>query len=111
MSQALIDNLRRAREFQVTAGGHAFTLRRPTDAEAIALGGSTPIDLVRRFVVGWNLAEMDVIPGGGPEPAAFSSDLWAMWVDDRPDLWGVLSEAVFGAYKSHTEAREDAAKN
>lgn len=30
---ALVDKLRRAREFQVETGGFTFTLRRPTDVE------------------------------------------------------------------------------
>lgn len=111
MSQALIDKLRRARESTIEAGGHVFTLRRPSDAEAAQLGGSSPLELVRRFVVGWNLRELDLIPGGNPEPAPFSAEVWALWVDDQPALWGPLSDAVIAAYKRHTESREAVEKN
>ncbi|MBK7592229.1 MAG: hypothetical protein IPI27_13410, partial [Betaproteobacteria bacterium] len=48
-----------------------FTARRPTDCDAIELAGIAPVEFVRRFVIGWDLTELDVIPGGGPEPVAF----------------------------------------
>lgn len=107
----LIDKLRAAREFDLEAGGHTWRLRRPTDAEAATLSGSTPLDLVRRFVVGWSLKEIDLIPGGSPTPAPFDAELWGEWVADQPGLWGPISGAVISAYAKHAEAREGAAKN
>lgn len=107
----LLDKLRKARESTVEAGGFVFTVRRPTDAEAAGLSGSTALDVVHRFVIGWNLKEMDVIPGGGPGLAGFDPGLWAAWVDDRPELWAPLSEAILSAYQRHAEQREDDAKN
>lgn len=111
MAQPLLDKLRRARETRVDAGGWTFTIRRPTDAEVIGLNATSPMDLVRRFVVGWNLKEIDVVPGGAPEPTPFDPDLWTEWVADQPQLWEPLSTAVLDGYKRHVEAREDAAKN
>lgn len=111
MSQALIDKLRRARESKIEAGGHTFTVRRPSDAEATLLGGSSPLDLVHRHVVDWDLCEMHLIPGGNPEPAPFSAEVWATWVDDQPALWGPLSDAIISAYRRHVESREAVEKN
>lgn len=111
MAQSLIAKLRAARERAVTVDGHRYTVRRPTDAEAMDLGGISGLALVRRFVTGWDLTELDLIPGGGPEPVPFDPDLWADWVADQPGLWGPLTEAILQAYQDHSRARDDAAKN
>ena len=111
MSKALIDKIRKAREFVVEVNGHKFTARRPTVCDAIELAGIAPVEFVRRFVIGWDLTELDVIPGGGPEPVAFDSDLWAEWVADRPELWEPLAIPIMDAYKRHAELREAATKN
>ena len=111
MSSALIAKLRKAREFAVEVGGFKFTARRPTDVDAIELVGIAPVDFVKRFVIGWNLTELDVIPGGGPEPVPFDQDLWSEWISDRPDLWEPLAVPIMDAYKRHVDEREAAAKN
>lgn len=111
MSKALIEKLRKSREFVVEAGGYKFTARRPTDVDAIELSGIGPADFVRRFVIGWNLCELDVVPGGGPEPVEFDADLWSEWVADRPDLWEPIAVPIMDAYRRHVEGREAAAKN
>lgn len=108
---ALTDKLRRARERVVEVAGRRFTLRRPTDAEAMLLGEQTGLDLVRRYITGWDLREIDLIPGGGPDPVPFDAALWADWVDDQPALWAPLAEAIVTAYREHADAREGAAKN
>lgn len=108
---ALIDKLRRARERRVEVGGHSYTVRRPTDAEALRLGGSNYLDLVTRFTVGWDLREMDLVPGGGDTPVDWDADLWAEWVADQPDLWPPLAQAILEAYQDHERARAAAAKN
>jgi hypothetical protein len=111
MSSALIAKLRKAREFSITAGGHQFTARRPTDAEAIDLREVTPLEIVRRFVVGWDLKELDVIPGGGPEATPFDAALWAEWIADQPQLWTDLAIPILDAFKRHVDQREVAEKN
>lgn len=111
MSAALIAKLRKAREFTVEVGGHKFTARRPTDVDAIELAGIAPVEFVRRFVIGWDFAELDVIPGGGPDPVTFDPELWAEWISDRPDLWEPLAIPIMDAYKRHVDEREAAAKN
>jgi len=115
MAASLVDKLRAARRFQVTEAGHAYTLRRPTDAEVAEMrraGDVSALDLVRRYVVGWDHTELSLgLPGGGPEPATFDADLWAEWVADQPALWAPLSTAILDAYSRHDEARSSAEKN
>lgn len=111
MSASLIAKLRKAREFSVEAGGHKFTVSRPTDVDAIELAGIAPVEFVRKFVIGWDLKELDVIPGGSPEPVAFDADLWAEWIADHPELWEPIAVPIMDAYRRHVEQREAAAKN
>ena len=99
----------RARESSVTVAGHAYTIRRPKQAELRA--DMTRMEMVRRFVVGWDLTNADLVPGGLPDPEPFDAALFADWVDDQPTLWEPLYEAVIGAWNAHEAAREAAAKN
>jgi len=108
---ALADKIRRARESTVEAGGHSFTVRRPTDADAMGLGKATVIELVVRFVVGWNLKEIDLIPGGSPVEAPFDDEAFSEWVADQPEILGVLSGAIVSAYQDHAKKRTEAEKN
>ena len=111
MSRALLERMQRARERELDVGGHKFVIRRPTDADALGMQGKPPLDFVTRFVVGWNLTELDIAPGGNAEPAAFDPEVWASWVADRPDLWEPIATAVLTAYGEHVKQREEAAKN
>lgn len=111
MSKALRDKLRRAREFGFEFDGHKFTLLRPTDAELVALEGGDALDYVKRFVVGWDLVELDVIPGGGPDPVAFEAALWGDWVGDHVDYWAPIAKAILDAYTKHQESVGVAEKN
>ena len=111
MSKSLVDKLMRARERNVVVGSRTYTIRRPTDAEALQMQGQDAIDFVRRFVVGWDLAECDLTPGGGPEKVPFDAELWKAWVDDHPELWIPLATEVINDFKKHVEAREGNAKN
>jgi hypothetical protein len=111
MSKALIEKLRKAREFGVAVNGNTYTVRRPTHADVINLPAANAIDFVHRFVVGWDLTEMQVVPGGGPDPVPFDPELWSAWVDDRPDVWEPIAKALLDAYRLHAEAREGELKN
>jgi hypothetical protein len=109
---ALADKIRRARESDVEAGGFSFTIRRPTDAEAMTLAGTNVVEnLLCRFVVGWNLKEIDLIPGGSPVAAAFDVDAFGEWVSDQPETLAALSSAIVAAYQAHVAKRGDAEKN
>lgn len=107
----LLAKRRAARETVVEAGGHKFTLRRPTAYERVGFGGATPFDLVCRFVVGWDLTGLDLVPGGDPTPAPFDSELLADYLADQPQLWEPLTHALAGLITDHDAALEAAAKN
>ncbi len=113
MSKAVIERLRRARQSQVVSGGRSFTIRRPTDLEMFELSGRVDQrDLLTRFVIGWGwMPEMDLVPGGGPDPVPFDPDLWAEWIADHPEHWDAITDGVVAAYSAHKAGREDAAKN
>lgn len=110
MSQHLIEKIRKSRETQAEAGGGKFTIRRPTDLEVSVLRGTAlkQGDLLEKFVTGWDLKELDIIPGGDGAPVPFSTDLFMEWVADHPEVWGPLCNAILNAYENHL-AKTDAA--
>lgn len=99
----------RARERAVTIGGHSYIIRRPKPAEMIS--DQTRMDLVRRFVVGWDLTNADLQPGGTPEPEPFDPDLFADWVEDNPGLWEPFAENILADWRAYVAAKDLAAKN
>ena len=108
---SLIDKIRKARETGVEAGGRKFTIRRPTDEEAMTFGKSGLLEIVKKFVIGWELTELDLIPGGGPDKVTFDAALFAEWVADQPEVWEPLGTAILEAYKAHTDKRDASVKN
>ncbi|MGZ5000622.1 MAG: hypothetical protein ACXV7F_09995 [Methylomonas sp.] len=111
MSQLLIDKLKKSRETNVGTGGYTFTVRRPTDMEAMYLRGSglKQGDLMEKFVVGWSgVTELDIIPGGTGLEVPFETRLFMEWVADKPNLWADLVDAIVSSYKAHEEAIQTA---
>jgi hypothetical protein len=109
---SLIEKIRKARESVVEVDGKKFTIRRPTEAEMslMLVEKSTRIELIRKFVVGWNLQEIDLIPGGDPIPVVFDSNLWAEYVDDKASLWAPIADAINASIADHNEKVERAEK-
>ena len=108
--QDLLDKLKRSRESSVTTGGHTFTVRRPTEMDVVRAKGISA-EFALRFVVGWDLKESDIVPGGSPEPAPFSESLYLAWIEDRPDLWQDISECVVNLYLEHRKEAEERGKD
>lgn len=104
-----------ARESVVEAGGHKFTLRRPTayDLSRIRSGidSGRTYDMLCRFVVGWDLRQIDLIPGGDPVAAPFDAEVWADYLADTQPLWGPLGDALMAQVEAHEAALGEAAKN
>lgn len=109
---SLIDKIRKARESVVEVNGRKFTIRRPSEAEQAVIFSSnaSALELVRRFVVGWELQEIDIIPGGNPVPVAFDAEVWAEYVNDVPELWEPISSAIIQAVVDHRKKVEAAVK-
>lgn len=110
---SLADKIRKSRESTVEAGGRSWTIRRPTDEEAalISANGDGLLAIIKRFVIGWPLTELDLIPGGSGVAVPFDRDVFAEWVADQPDLWEPLGGAILAAYKTHADKRDAAVKN
>lgn len=112
MSQALINKIRQSRQKQVAAGNYHFTVRRPTNLEISKMRGVADTeDLLRKFVIDWDLTELDVYSGGTADRVPFEPDLFVEWVADRPELWGPLTDAIVEAYKAHEARQVDELKN
>ena len=118
MSATLIDKIRKAREERVSMprpggeGEWVFDVRRPTDAEFLQISDDDgrPYPVACRFTLGWNLREIDIIPGGDASAVEFSSALLAEWAADQPAVCVAISKAVAESYLRHRKARDDAAK-
>lgn len=115
MSDALAEKLRKARQSTVEIDGHVFTIRRPTDAEADRINLQRPsnVQVCREYVCGWDDSVTQAaigISSGSSDPLPFHSEVWREWVDDRPDFWVPLYEAIVDAYNKHNEALVSAGK-
>lgn len=110
---SLIDKIRAARELKVSVSGKDFTIRRPTDEEAINFHNEQTglVEIVKRFTIGWNLKEVDLFDGGDAKQVSFDKELFAEWVADHPEVWEPLGASILDAYKTHAAKREDAEKN
>lgn len=95
----------KSRESRVEVAGHVFILRRPPALDVVKLsaaGGNFTIDQAVKYIVGWDLVtEIDLLPGGVPEPIEFDPALCAAWVADRPDFWMPIVQGVIDAYQRH----------
>lgn len=112
MNQILIEKIRQARQSTVTVGAITFTVRRPTDLEMILISrdGMAQGDILRRFVLGWDAKEADVISGGTPKHVPFDTELFMEWVADKPECWAPLIEAIIDGYRQHQSQQDDALK-
>jgi len=118
MSKPLIERLRRARETDVLSHGITFIVRRPTDLEvslmtdAAAGQGVLQSALILNHVVGWkDVSELQLAPGGGPEPVAFEQALFAEYISDHPEHWDAIAAAVMEGYTRHRDKVEESLKN
>lgn len=108
---SVADKLRRARENRVEIGGFAFTVRRPTDLEMFDLRADLKPARFLPYVTGWDkVREIDVLPGGSPEPLPFDAETRDEWLADRPDLLVPLFERIVALYESHMQRLGDAEK-
>lgn len=111
---SILEKMRKARESVVESCGHRFTIRRPTDLEVQELqardGGMT-IRNSLRFVVGWDLKEIDLVPGGAPDDVPFDQSVFTEWAEDKPAVWPDILEALKDSYFAHVNKLESEAGN
>lgn len=110
---SLAEKIRKARESSVEIDGKTWTIRRPTDEQAAEIGANRAgmLEIVKRFVIGWPLSELDLVPGGTDIKPPFDAEAFGEWVADKPDLWEPLGAAILSAYTAHVEKRDAAVKN
>ncbi len=105
-----VEAIRKARESIVIVGGRDFTIRRPTDNQFLQLKAKSTTDflvMICECVVDWDLTEMDLIPGGTNEPVKFDKAIFREWIEDNPMVWPELNDAIFDAYRQHSQQRGD----
>lgn len=114
---ALIEKMRRAREVQAEALGHRFTLRVPNQGEMedVVDGCAGKRLTYRRLliaaVVGWDLKEIDLIPGGNPVAVDFDRELFTEWLNDHDDAVAPLFLALSESLEARRAVKEADAKN
>lgn len=111
MADALIERMRRARERTIDVGGSKFTIRRPTAEDVARMKGWDDYEPLKRFVVGWDLKDQDLLPGGSLDLVAFTEDRWREWVADHPEVWAPIGKAIVDLYEEHQKATGDDEKN
>jgi hypothetical protein len=106
------------REERAEVGGRAFTLRRLGDLAVAQLrercrrdGADFVVELVRQTVVGWEMDEAGLYPGGGDSAVEFSTELFMTWVEDQPETFSGLAERALAQLTARHAAREASAKN
>lgn len=105
---SLVEALRKSRETIVTSGAFEFTIKRPTDYDAVKFAKMEQLEILTEFVEGWNVKEIDVVPGGTSEVAPFSKELFKEWIKEDLMLWSPLIEQIQSAYIDHKKAKDDA---
>jgi len=105
----LLEKLKKSRQTTIPAGGFNFTIQRPTQFDLGELGQSnfSAKTMLKRFVVGWDVKEIDIIPGGNATAAPFDAEVFAEWVAEQPEIWPVLRDAIWDQYKAHNKVIDD----
>ncbi len=109
MRQINVERFKAARRSVIELGSHKITITRPTPWD-IAMsqenGGRPDITWAAGYVIDWDFQEIDLIPGGDPEPVAFNTAVFCDWIKDFPQHWGTLINGVIGAYQAYESALE-----
>lgn len=104
------------------ADGKRVRVRRPSehdtrgllqrDADGKVTGISADLPEVKRFTVDWEgFKECDFTAAGSSDPAPFSQELWAVWVEDNRKALGTVAQAIIDAVIAHETARLGTEKN
>lgn len=101
----LLERLRAAREIWTPVGPHELLIRRPTALQVARLANEGDRALLEQCVVGWrNITEADLVPGGDGVTPPFDVRLCLEWLEDKPDLYSALVEAVSKMIRDRVEA-------
>lgn len=107
MREINFERMAAARQSNLPVGRHNLTITRPSPWDVLtaqAEGLRLDIEWAAGYVVGWDLTEADLVPGGDPEPVAFNASAFRMWIKDEPNLWKPLVDGIKDAYQQHEKA-------
>lgn len=114
---SIAEKMRRARERPVEFEGRSYTVRIPTPGELedlydqLAGKRMTARRVALAFLCGWNLQEIDLIPGGSPVAVPCDADVAEEWMNGKPALVDKLFAAITEGMESRKKEIEDAKKN
>lgn len=114
MSQALIEQLKKARQVRVESGDVVFIITRPTDLD---LALAARVDLSERsvfskYVVGWEkVTEKHILGSGDNALIDFDLALFLTWIEDHPEHWLPITTGIKDAYTAHKLRLEETLKN
>lgn len=101
-----------ARQRIKQAGGHTFTLRRPTEFEKVKFSSLTVLEYLCECIDDCDLSEADLFDGGSADlKIPFERGLLFDWLQEKPELWKPLMDELGDMAKTHAAALEAAAKN
>lgn len=101
-----------ARQRIKEAGGHTFTLRRPTEFEKVKFASLTMLEYLSQCIDDCDLTEADLFDGGNSEAKVpFERGLLFDWLQENPELWTPLMDELRSMVDSHAATLEEAAKN
>lgn len=110
----LLETLRKGRESKLQLGDVTLNVRRPTDLESTQMVYTDVVEAVRgasSCVIGWDLKQVDWIPGGGDLLTPFSRALFLEWIEDRPALWEPLVNGIKDMLEVRNRRLEESKKN
>lgn len=107
----LADQIRKARESTIEAGGYTFTVRRPTALQLAEWRGLSGLQWLTRVVVGWNVPEHELVPGGGGKVPPFDAEAFVEWAGDRPDVFAEIAQQAQALIEAHYATEGAAEKN
>lgn len=117
----LAEKMRKARQYSVTHqvgdAERRFIVRIPLPGELEDLQerlhglSLTPRRLALEFLDGWDVQEIDLIPGGSPVPVPFDRDVSEELLNGTPALVTALSNAIVEQIKARRKQIEEAAGN
>lgn len=107
MREINFQRMAEARQSLLPVGRHKLTITRPSPWDVLsaqAEGRRLDIEWAADYVVGWDLTEADLLPGGDPEAVEFNTAAFRLWIKDEPSLWKPLVDGIKASYQAHEKA-------
>ena len=106
----LLELRKKAREQWFDLGQVKVLIRRPTGGSIVKAQADGEA-LIRLSLVGWNLKELDLFSGGTDKAAEFDIDLALDWLEDEPDIYAKVLDAIVGMINGYNKKLQETGKN